>query len=139
MSQHRGQPIAGSRTPGVDLDALTIADKAALRLLVRADAATASQLARLIYRRERTAQDRLLELWRSGALERSTDPRSGRGTAAYAYRTSQATRTRLGIREPRASSLYLRHTLDIVEAVCALAVPDDAEPLARSRPGSPSA
>jgi Replication-relaxation len=127
MSQDRGQPIAGSRTLGVDLDALSVADKAALRLLVRADAATASQLARLIYRRQRTAQDRLLSLWRSGALERSTDPRSGRGTAAYAYRTSQSTRAHLGIREPRASSLYLRHTLDIVEAVCALAVPDDAE------------
>lgn len=127
MSQHRGQPTAGSRTLGVDLDALPIADKAALRLLARADAATASQLARLIYRRERTAQDRLLHLWRSGALERSTDPRSGRGTAAYAYRTSQATRTRLGTREPRASSLYLRHTLDIVEAVCALAGPRDSD------------
>ena len=127
MSQHRGQPIVSSRTLGVDLDALPIPDKAALRLLVRADAATASQLARLTDRRERTAQDRLLELWRAGALERSTDPRSGRGTATYAYRTSQSSRTYLGIREPRASSLYLRHTLDIVDAVCALAVPDDAD------------
>ena len=128
MSQHRGQPIVSSRTLGVDLDALPIADKAALRLLVRADAATAAQLARLIYRRERTAQDRLLELWRSGALERSTDPRSGRGTATYAYRTSQSTRAHLGTREPRASSLYLRHTLDIVDAVCALAAPDADTP-----------
>ena len=127
MSDRRGQPANDSRTLGVDLDALAIADKAALRLLVRADAATASQLAHLIYRRERTAQDRLLALWRAGALERSTDPRSGRGTAAYAYRTSQATRARLGIREPRASSLYLRHTLDIVEAVCGLALPDDLD------------
>ena len=127
MSQHRGQALARSHTLEADLDALSIADKAALRLLVRADAATASQLARLIYRRERTAQDRLLELWRAGALERSTDPRSGRGTATYAYRTSPSTRAHLGIREPRASSLYLRHTLDIVEAVCALAVPDDAD------------
>ncbi len=127
VSGRRGQPAAGSRTLGVDLDALPIADKAALRLLIRADAATASQLARLIYRRERTAQDRLLELWRTGALERSTDPRSGRGTATLAYRTSQMTRAHLGIREPRASSLYLRHTLDIVEAVCALAAPDPAD------------
>jgi hypothetical protein len=127
VSQHRGQALARSHTLGIDLDALSIADKAALRLLVRADAATASQLARLIYGRERTAQDRLLELWRAGALERSTDPRSGRGTATYAYRTSPSTRAHLGIREPRASSLYLRHTLDIVEAVCALAVPDDAD------------
>ncbi len=127
MSQHRGQALARSHTLEADLDALSIADKAALRLLVRADAATASQLARLIYRRERTAQDRLLELWRAGALERSTDPRSGRGTATYAYRTSPSTRAHLGIREPRASSLYLRHTLDIVEAVCALAVLDDAD------------
>ena len=125
MSGHRGQQASASRTLAIDLDALPMHDKAALRLLARADAATASQLARLVYRRERTAQDRLLALWRAGALERATDPRSGRGTAAYAYRTSQATRTRLGIREPRASSLYLRHTLDIVEAVCALAVPPD--------------
>lgn len=69
VNGRRGQPAVGSRTLGVDLDALPIADKAALRLLIRADAATASQLARLIYRRERTAQDRLLELWRTGALE----------------------------------------------------------------------
>ena len=50
-------------------------DRAALRLLTRADAATASQLARLIYRRERTAQERLLQLMRAGALERMIVPR----------------------------------------------------------------
>jgi hypothetical protein len=111
----------------LDLDALPIRDRAALRLLTRADAATASQLARLIYRRERTAQERLLRLMRAGALERMIDPRSGRGTAAYAYRPSPATRTRLGIREPRASNLYLRHTLDIVETVCAMAIPHDPD------------
>jgi hypothetical protein len=119
--------ISVTRTPQLDLDALPIRDRAALRLLTRADAATASQLARLIYRRERTAQERLLQLGRAGALERMIDPRSGRGTAAYAYRPSPATRTRLGIREPRASNLYLRHTLDIVETVCALAIPYDPD------------
>ena len=119
----------GSHTLQLDLDALPIRDRAVLRLLTRADAATASQLARLIYSRERTAQERLLRLMRAGALERATDPRSGRGTAAYAYRPSPATRSRLGIRDPRASSLYLRHTLDIVETVCALAIPfDPAQP-----------
>ena len=97
-----------TRTLQLDLDALPIRDRAALRLLTRADAATASQRARLIYRRERTAQERLLQLMRAGALERLTDPRSGRGTAAYAYRPSPATRTRLGIREACASKLYLR-------------------------------
>jgi len=116
-----------TRTLQLDLDALPIRDRAALRLLTRADASTASQLARLIYRRERTAQERLLRLTRAGALERTADPRSGRGTAAYAYRPSPALRTRLGIRESRASNLYLRHTLDIVETVCALAIPQDPD------------
>lgn len=124
MNAARGQPLAASRTLRLDPDALPIADKAALRLMLRTDAATAAQLARLVYGRERTAQDRLLRLWRAGALERCTDPRSGRGTAAYAYRTSHAARAYLGIRESRASSLYLRHTLDIVDAVRALAAPD---------------
>ena len=78
--------IVVSRTLQLDLDALPIRDRAALCLLTRADAATAAQLARLIYRRERTAQERLLQLMRAGALERRIDPRSGRGTAAYAYR-----------------------------------------------------
>ena len=55
----------------IDPDALPIRDRATLRLLARADAATASQLARLIYGRERTAQDRLLALTRAGALERA--------------------------------------------------------------------
>ena len=59
-----------TRTLQLDLDALPIRDRAALRLLTRADAATASQLARLIYRRERTAQERLLQLMRARALER---------------------------------------------------------------------
>ena len=55
-----------TRTLQLDLYALPIRDRAALRLLTRADAATASQLARLIYRRERTAQERLLERIRAG-------------------------------------------------------------------------
>ncbi len=41
-----------TRALQLDLDALPIRDRAALRLLTRADAATASQRARLIYRRE---------------------------------------------------------------------------------------
>jgi hypothetical protein len=73
--------ILVTRTLQLDLDALPIRDRAAMRLLTRADAATASQLARLIYRRERTAQERLLQLMRAGALERVSDPRSGRGNA----------------------------------------------------------
>jgi hypothetical protein len=95
--------VVVTRTLQLDLDALPIRDRAALRLLARADAGTASQLARLIYRRERTAQERVLQLTRAGALARMTDPRSGRGTAVYAYRPSPATRTRRGIREPRAN------------------------------------
>ncbi len=129
MSDRRRRDTARSDTLHLDLDALPIRDRAALRLLTRADAATAAQLACLIYRRERTAQERLLQLTRAGALERTTDPRSGRGTAAYAYRPSPAIRTRLGIRESRASNLYLRHTLDIVETVCAMAIPRDPDQL----------
>jgi hypothetical protein len=66
----------GSHALQLDLDALPIPDRAVLRLLTRADAATASQLARLIYGRERTAQERLPRLMhglaRSGDLARRT-------------------------------------------------------------------
>src|SRR5664279_780006 len=60
----------------LDLDALPMRDRAVLRILTRADRATASQVARLIYGRERTAQERLLwlmhRLARSGDLTRRT-------------------------------------------------------------------
>ena len=62
-----------TRTLQLDLDALPIRDRAAPRLLTRADTGTASQLARLIYRRERTAQERLLQLLR-GRTQRNDPP-----------------------------------------------------------------
>lgn len=104
-----------------DPDALPLRDRACLRLLGRADAATAAQLATLVYGRRRTAQDRLQRLWEAGLLERMPAPHYGPGTSSYAYRLSAATRLRLGIAGRRpAGPTILRHTLDGVAIVCAL-------------------
>jgi len=54
----------------VDPHLLPIADRACLRLLVRAGAATSVQLAQIVYGSLRRTQKRLLLLHRSGLLER---------------------------------------------------------------------
>ena len=55
MVNRRRLDTVGSHALQLDLDALPMRDRAVLRILTRADAATASQVARLIYGRERTA------------------------------------------------------------------------------------
>lgn len=110
-----------AHTLQLDPDHLPVRDRACLRLLARADAATASQLATLVYRRRRTAQERLHHLWRGGLLERSPAPQDGPGTSPYAYRLSSSARTRLGVSGRRAAGpIRLRHTLDGVAVACAL-------------------
>jgi hypothetical protein len=104
-----------------DPDALSLRDRACLRLLGRADAATAAQLATLVYGRRRTAQERLQRLWEAGLLERMPVPQHRPGTSPYAYRLSAATRLRLGIAGRRPSGpTVLHHTLDGVAIVCAV-------------------
>lgn len=101
---------------------LRVRDRAVLRILNRTGAATAAQLALLAYGHRRLAQARLRQLWQMGYLERTTLPPSGpRGGAPYAYRLSSACLRRLGYRRtPSRGPGYLAHTLDSVEAVCAI-------------------
>ena len=105
-----------------DIRLLHYRDRAVLRILDRAEAATARQLAMLVYGNLRTAQERLASLYDGGLLERMTLPPPKRGGAELAYRLSRRARYRLGDHSPRArGSNRLGHTLDIVETVCALA------------------
>lgn len=109
--------------PSVDIRLLRYRDRATLRILDRAEAATASQLAILVYGHPRTAQRRLAALWHAGLLERTAIARHQHGAATYAYRLSRLARQRLGDRSRRSrGSIRLGHTLDIVETICALAL-----------------
>ena len=106
----------------VDPGFLSYRDRAALRILYRADVATTSQLTTLVYTRRQTAQERLSALYRAGYLERAILPPSTRGGAPYAFRVSPRGRRRLGylpLTRSRAGS-QLRHSLNGVETVCAL-------------------
>jgi hypothetical protein len=104
-----------------DIRLLNYRDRAVLRILDRAEAATPRQLAILVYGNLRTAQERLAALYENGLLERTTLPPPKRGGAELAYRLSRPARYRLGDHSPRArGSNRLGHTLDIVETVCAL-------------------
>lgn len=101
---------------------LRVRDRAVLRILNRAGAATSAQLTVLAYGNRRLAQRRLERLWRFGLLERSRQPpAASQAGAPYAYRLSAACRRRLGAPRPRSRGPgYLGHTLDAVDAVCAL-------------------
>jgi hypothetical protein len=105
-----------------DIRLLHHRDRAVLRILDRAEAATPRQLAILVYGNLRVAQERLASLYESGLLERTTLPPPHRGGVELAYRLSRRARYRLGDHSPRArGSNRLGHTLDIVETICALA------------------
>ena len=106
----------------VDPGFLSSRDRAALRILYRADVATTSQLTTLVYTRRQTAQERLSHLYRAGYLERAILPPSSRGGAPYAFRVSPRGRRRLGydpLTRSRAGT-QLRHSLNGVETICAL-------------------
>jgi hypothetical protein len=107
--------------PWLDLGLLHYRDRAALRILDRAEAATPRQLAILVYGHRRIAQRRLLRLWQAGFLERAIVPHAQRGGAELAYRLSDRARRRLGDTATRTrGSNRLGHTLDLVETICAL-------------------
>ncbi len=117
----------------VDPGFLSTRDRAALRILYRADVATTAQLTTLAYARRQTTQERLALLYRAGYLEREILPPSSRGGAPYAFRISPRGRRRLGydpLTRSRAGT-QLRHSLNGVETVCALlnAGAGAAEPL----------
>ena len=111
----------------VDPDRLPISDRACLRFLVRAGAATSGQLAKLIYRKARHTQKRLLHFHRAGLLERAIVGDTPPGRAEFAYRVGVLGHQRLGTRRAPAPATYVRHMLDTVDAVCALNRSDDRE------------
>jgi len=112
--------------PGLDIGLLHYRDRAVLRILDRAEAATARQLAILVYGHRRIAQRRLLRLWQAGLLERAIVAHAQRGGAELAYRLSDRARRRLGDTATRTrGSNRLGHTLDVVETVCALVSAND--------------
>ena len=106
----------------LDPAGLPLRDRAVLRILHRAEAATAAQLTVLAYGHRRIANRRLLHMWRAGIVERTAVARTEPyGSGPYAYRLSDATRRRMGATATRRrGSAYLRHTLDIVEVVTRL-------------------
>ncbi len=121
----------------VDPGFLSYRDRAALRILYRADVATTAQLTTLAYTRRQTAQERLTTLYRAGYLERAILPPSTRGGAPFAFRVSPRGRRRLGydpLTRSRAGT-QLRHSLNVVETVCALVrapITDATEPLVQA-------
>jgi hypothetical protein len=110
------------RHTGFDVGFLGTRDRAALRILNRADVATTAQLVTLVYHRRQTAQEHLSALYRAGWLERAVLPPDTRGGAPLAFRLSPRARRRLGygpLTRSRAGT-QLRHSLNIVETVAAL-------------------
>jgi hypothetical protein len=111
----------------VDVGLLSSADRASLRLLYRAGVASADQLATLVYPSRRSAYRHLRRLWQLGLVERA--PLAPvRGGIPVAYRLTRRGSKRLGYVDTRTGGVgRVRHSLDIVDAVCALV---------RSAPGS---
>ncbi len=113
----------------LDPGQLPVRDRAVLRILNRARLANAEQLGILVYRNRHYAQIRLRRLWDLGYLERSgLPPPSGIAGSPYVYRLarlpSPASATHRG---PWRGPGYIAHTLDAVEAVCALVRSTDPE------------
>jgi Replication-relaxation len=106
----------------VDPGLLRYRDRACLRILYRCDVATTAQLTTLVYRRRQTAQERLSVLYDLGYLDRAVLPPTTRGGAPLAFRVSAKGRRRLhydSLTRFRAGT-QLRHSLNVVETVCAL-------------------
>ncbi len=117
----------------VDPGLLRYRDRACLRILYRTDVATTAQLTTLVYRRRQTTQERLSALFDLGYLDRAVLPPTTRGGAPLAFRVSAKGRRRLhydSLTRFRAGT-QLRHSLNVVETVCALvrATPRDGLPL----------
>ncbi len=106
----------------LDPGLLPVRDRGVLRILNRARLANAEQLDALVYHSRRYTQIRLRRLWDLGYLERSgLPPPTGIGGSPYAYRLAPAAIARLGYAaRPWRGPGYVGHTLDAVEAVCAL-------------------
>ena len=106
----------------VDPGLLTDRDRAALRILSRADVATTAQLTTLVYHRRQTAQEHSPLSSATADLERAVLPPATRGGAPLAFRLSPAhvaVCTTVNLTRSRAGT-QLRHSLNVVETVRAL-------------------
>jgi hypothetical protein len=106
----------------VDPTLLRYRDRACLRILYRCDVATTAQLTTVVYRRRQTAQEHLSALYDLGYLDRAILPPRTRGGSPLAFRVSAKGRRRLrydSLTRFRAGT-QLRHSLNVVETVCAL-------------------
>jgi hypothetical protein len=104
----------------LDIGLLSVRDRACLRLLYRVGVATADHLATLVFPSRRTALRRLRRLWQLGLLERAPLAPE-RGGIPVVYRISRRGSRRLGYHDTRTGGVgRVRHSLDIVDAVCAL-------------------
>lgn len=104
---------------------LPLRDRACLRILYRYDVATTAQLTSLVYRRRQKTQAHLQRLYRYHLLDRTALPPLERGGAPLVFRLSRHARRRLGyVSLTRGEAgTQLRHSLNVVEAVLALARP----------------
>lgn len=116
---------ANQRQRLADIGFLPVRDRSCLRILYRYDVATTAQLTALVYRRRQKAQLHLQRLYRYHLLERTPLPPLERGGAPLVFRLSRHARNRLGYAPlTRAEAgTQLRHSLNAVEAVVALARP----------------
>ena len=112
-----------------EVSLLPLRDRACLRILYRYDVATTAQLTALVYRRRQKAQLHLQRLYRYHLLDRTTLPPLERGGAPLVFRLSRHARRRLGyVALTRGEAgTQLRHSLNVVEAVLALARPHPAD------------
>jgi hypothetical protein len=120
---------AAVATLQLDPGQLPLRDRAVLRILNRARLANAEQLGILVYRNRHYAQIRLRRLFDLGYLERAALPRpAGLGGAPFVYRLAPGAITRLGYAARRGRGPgYIAHTLNSVEAVCALVSSTDPD------------
>jgi hypothetical protein len=128
MTTSSPKPGAGGRSADKGVKRVRLGRMSAcLRLLNRAGAATAVQLAQLVYGSVRVSQKHLLRLYQSGLLERLPLADERYGQAEYAYRLSALGHEQLQTGSPPSPGIFLRHTLDIVSTVCALNQSDHRE------------
>ncbi len=119
---------ANERQRLADVGLIPVRDRACLRILYRYDVATTAQLTALVYHRRQKAQVHLQRLYRYHLLERTALPPLERGGAPLVFRLSRQARKRLGY-DPLTrgeAGTQLRHSLNTVEAVVALARPNPA-------------
>lgn len=113
-----------ARIARLDIGLLNLDDRACLRMLHRCEVATGGQLATLVYTSRRTAMRHLRRLWQLGLIERTPLPPT-RGGVPVAYRLTRRGMQRLGYSSRRHGGIsQLRHALDTVAVVCALARTD---------------